>query len=344
MLRSWAVPKGPSTDPREKRLADRGRGPPARLRRLRGRDRRGHTAPGAVIVWDAGTYRNLDEERSMAEALDGRPRSSSGSRARSSAAAGRSSARAAAQAAVAADQAPRRGRRRPAQPEEHAARVGQDRAHHRAGRARSAEDARPRRSTRSATTSAALAPAPAPKAAGAMKAVLTDERFSRPGLDLRAQARRHPLHRDPVGTRREAAVAQRPSPQRPLPGARRRRSAPRRATGFASTARSSRSTARRRASRRLAQRGHRRRSHGRSSTSFDLLCARRPRRARAAAARRASGCCATRSPSSDGVRCTPHRNGTARRSSREACRKGWEGADRQARRQPVPRDALATTG
>ena len=46
-----------------------------------------------MIVWDAGTYRNLDEDRSMAEALEaGHARS--GSRARSSAAAGRSSARA----------------------------------------------------------------------------------------------------------------------------------------------------------------------------------------------------------------------------------------------------------
>ena len=46
--------------------------------------------------------------------------------------------------------------------------------------------------------------------------------LQRPGLDLRAQARRHPLHRDPRRRRRAAALAQRPAAQRPLPGRRRR--------------------------------------------------------------------------------------------------------------------------
>ena len=54
VLKSWAVPKGPSPDPREKRLAVAGRGPPARLRRLRGQIGEGYGA-GRVIVWDAGT-------------------------------------------------------------------------------------------------------------------------------------------------------------------------------------------------------------------------------------------------------------------------------------------------
>lgn len=51
VMRSWAVPKGPSLDPVVKRLAlqvgDHG---------MRHNDFEGATADGAVIVWDRGTY------------------------------------------------------------------------------------------------------------------------------------------------------------------------------------------------------------------------------------------------------------------------------------------------
>jgi DNA ligase D-like protein (predicted 3'-phosphoesterase) len=67
VLRSWAVPKGPSTDPAERRLAveveDHSKG----WGSFEGRIRAGY-GKGAVIVWDRGTYQSL-EERPMAEAL-----------------------------------------------------------------------------------------------------------------------------------------------------------------------------------------------------------------------------------------------------------------------------------
>jgi DNA ligase D-like protein (predicted 3'-phosphoesterase) len=68
-LRSWAVPKGPSTDPRERRLAVEVEDHPLDYADFEGVIGAGYGS-GAVIVWDAGTYRNLDEDRSMADALD----------------------------------------------------------------------------------------------------------------------------------------------------------------------------------------------------------------------------------------------------------------------------------
>jgi DNA ligase D-like protein (predicted 3'-phosphoesterase) len=71
VFKSWAVPRGPSTDPRDKRLAMEVDDHQISWGDFEGVIAEGEYGAGPVIVWDRGDYRPLTEEPPEASLANG---------------------------------------------------------------------------------------------------------------------------------------------------------------------------------------------------------------------------------------------------------------------------------
>ncbi len=70
VLKSWAVPKGPSMDPKDRRLAVQTEDHPMKYRTFEGTIPKGEYGGGEMFIWDSGIWEPLDETGDPTEAIE----------------------------------------------------------------------------------------------------------------------------------------------------------------------------------------------------------------------------------------------------------------------------------